>query len=156
FKPYLLKSTDAGRTWTSIAGDLPERGTVYSIAEDHVDPNLLFCGTEFGLYVTKDGGKVWKRIRDGLPTIQVKDLVVQKHNNDLPPRTSGGGISATDDSPPLRTYPPALLKKAAPLFPVWAGVLSPQSSQYGGSGRAFRGFSFFPADNPPYGATFLF
>src|SRR4029453_2537216 len=92
FKPYLLKSTDAGKTWASIAGDLPERGTVYCLAEDHVRPDLLFCGTEFGLYVTLDGGKKWQRIRDGFPTIQVKDVVVQKHNNDLVVGTFGRGI----------------------------------------------------------------
>ena len=156
FKPYLLKSTDAGKTWTSIAGDLPERGTVYSIAEDHIDPNLLFCGTEFGLYVTKDGGKKWLRVRDNLPTIQVKDLVIQKHNNDLVVGTFGRGIYIVDDYSHLRKYDPEVLKKDAHLFPPSDAVLFAPSAQYGGGGKAFQGASFFTADNPPFGATFLF
>ena len=155
FKPYLLKSTDAGQTWTSIAGDLPERGTVYCLAEDHVDPNLLFCGTEFGLYVTKDGGKKWLRIRDNLPTIQVKDLVIQQHNNDLVIGTFGRGIYVIDDYSHLRTFTPEVLKKDAHLFPPSDAVLYAPSAQYGGGGKAFQGASFFTADNPPFGATFL-
>jgi photosystem II stability/assembly factor-like uncharacterized protein len=155
FKPYLLKSTDAGRTWTGIAGDLPERGTVYSLAEDHVDPNLLFCGTEFALYVTRNGGKTWLRIRDGLPTIQVKDLVIQKHNNDLIVGTFGRGIYVIDDYSHLRTFTPDLLDKDAHIFPPADAVLFAPSAQYGGSGKAFQGASFYTADNPPFGATFL-
>src|SRR5262249_51073404 len=78
FAPYLFKSTDAGKTWSSIAGDLPARGSVYAIAEDLVDPDLLFVGTEFALYFTSDGGKKWQRLKSGLPTIQVKDLAIQR------------------------------------------------------------------------------
>jgi photosystem II stability/assembly factor-like uncharacterized protein len=155
FKPYLLKSTDAGKTWTSITGDLPERGTVYCLAEDHVDPNLLFCGTEFGLYVTKDGGKKWLRVRDNLPTIQVKDLVIQKPNNDLVVGTFGRGIYVIDDYSVLRTFNPDVLKKDAHLFPPSDAVLYAQSAQFGGPGKAFQGAAFYTADNPPYGATFL-
>ena len=155
FRPYLLKSTDAGRTWTSIAGDLPARGTVYCLAEDHVDPNLLYCGTEFGLFVTRDGGKTWKRIRDGLPTIQVKDLVIQKHNNDLVIGTFGRGIYVIDDYSHLRAITPELLTKHAHLFPVADVPLFVQTSQYGGPGKAFQGSSLYTADNPPYGAGFL-
>jgi photosystem II stability/assembly factor-like uncharacterized protein len=68
FAPYLLKSTDSGRSWKSITGDLPARGSTYAIAEDHVDPNLLFTGTEFAAYWSKDGGQHWIKIA-GLPTI---------------------------------------------------------------------------------------
>ncbi len=69
FKPYVLKSTDLGRTWTSVASDLPGRGSVYALAEDHVRPDLLFAGTEFGLFATLDGGRHWKKLGSGLPTI---------------------------------------------------------------------------------------
>ena len=78
FTPYLLRSSDAGKSWATIADDLPRRGSVYAIAEDHVDPNLLFAGTEFGLYASVDGGKKWQRLKAGLPTILVKDLAIQR------------------------------------------------------------------------------
>jgi photosystem II stability/assembly factor-like uncharacterized protein len=78
FKPYLLKTSDGGKTWKSISATLPERGSVYSIAEDHVDPNLLFCGTGFGLFFTQNGGETWVQLKSGLPTIAVRDLDIQR------------------------------------------------------------------------------
>src|SRR5205085_3103958 len=72
FAPYLLKSTDAGRSWTKAAGDLPPRGSVLALAEDHVNPKLLFAGTEFGLFFTVDGGTKWHRLKAGLPTVAVR------------------------------------------------------------------------------------
>ncbi|MBX9625162.1 MAG: hypothetical protein K2X82_15250 [Gemmataceae bacterium] len=158
FAPYLLKSTDAGRTWASIAGDLPARGTVYAIAEDHVDPDLLFCGTEFGLYVTVDGGKKWQRIKNGLPTIQVKDLAVQRKVDDLVIGTFGRGIYILDDYSPLRKLDTdiSVFNRPAVLFPVRDAVLYIPSVPYGGSGKAFQGASFYTADNPPAGAAFTY
>jgi len=90
--PYVLKSTDAGRTWKSIKGDLPANGPVLAIAEDWVSPNLLFVGTEFGLYFTLDGGGKWIRLKGGLPTIAVRDLAIQKLENDLVAATFGRGF----------------------------------------------------------------
>ncbi|MBA4064436.1 MAG: glycosyl hydrolase [Isosphaera sp.] len=157
FAPYLLKSTDGGKTWVSVAGDLPARGTVYCVAEDHVDPNLLFAGTEFGLFVTLDGGKKWGRVRGGFPTIQVKDLCVQQKMNDLVIGTFGRGIYVLDDYSPLRLLSPELTaKKDAILFPVRDAVLYVPSAQFGGSGKASLGASFYTADNPPFGATFTY
>ncbi len=153
FKPYLLKSTDAGKTWTSIAGDLPERGTVYCLAEDHVNPNLLFCGTEFGLFVTFDSGKKWHRMKNGLPTIQVKDLVIQKANDDLVVGTFGRGFYVIDDFSPMRHIgSPA--KKGAEIFPVKETFQYVRSSQYGGGTKAFQGESLYTAENSPFGSTF--
>ena len=91
FAPYLLKSTDAGRNWVSSTGDLPKRGTAYGFAEDHVDPKLLFAGTEFGAFVSKDGGAKWMKI-PGLPTIQVRDIAIQRQSDDLVLGTFGRGI----------------------------------------------------------------
>ena len=156
FNPYLLRSTDAGKTWTSIASDLPPRGTVYAIAEDHVDADLLFCGTEFGLFVTLDGGKKWTRIRNGLPTIQVKDLCIQRKMNDLVIGTFGRGIYVIDDYSPLRQLKAGTMAKDAHLFPVRDGVLFVPSSQYGGGGKAFLGASFYTAENPTFGAAFTY
>lgn len=97
FAPYLLKSADAGKSWKSIKGDLPANGPVLAVAEDHVDPNLLFVGTEFGLFVTLDGGKKWVRLKGGLPTIAVRDLAIQRQMNDLAVGTFGRGIYILDD-----------------------------------------------------------
>ena len=157
FAPYLLRSTDAGKTWASIAGDLPTRGTVYCLAEDHVDPDLLFCGTEFGLFVTVDGGKKWQRVRNGLPTIQVKDLAVQRRVNDLVVGTFGRGIYILDDYSPLRQLKKTETRAAAAaLFPVPDAVLFIPSVPYGGQGKAFQGASFYTAENPPAGAAFTY
>jgi photosystem II stability/assembly factor-like uncharacterized protein len=156
FAPYLFKSADAGKTWSSIAGDLPRRGSVYAIAEDHVDPDLLFVGTEFALYFTTDGGKKWQRLKSGLPTIQVKDLAIQRKMNDLVVGTFGRGIYVLDDYSALRLLKSGSLEKPATLFPVRDALLYVQSRQYGGRGKAFLGESFFTADNPAFGATFTY
>lgn len=153
FKPYLLKSTDAGRNWISITGDLPERGGVYCLAEDHVNSNLLFCGTEFALYVTTDGGKAWHRLKNGLPTILVKDLVIQRANDDLVVGTFGRGIYLLDDYSALRSLTPEALAKDAFLAPVRGAIAYVPNAQYGARGKANQGESFFTADNPPFGAT---
>ena len=83
FKPYVARSNDKGRTWTLIQGNLPERGSVYDVAEDHVNKNLLFAGTEFGVFFSINGGKEWTQLKAGLPTIAVRDLEIQKRENDL-------------------------------------------------------------------------
>ena len=156
FKPYLMKSTDAGATWASIGGDLPDRGTVYCLAEDHVNPNLLFCGTEFGLYATFDGGTKWHRMKNGLPTIQVKDLVIQKANNDLVVGTFGRGFYVLDNFAPLRDLTPAAMAKPAFLAAPADAVAYVPNAQFGGGGKAFLGASYYTADNPAFGATFTY
>jgi photosystem II stability/assembly factor-like uncharacterized protein len=154
FKPYVLKSTNAGRTWTSMASTLPPRGQVLAIAEDHVNPKLLFVGTEFGLYFTV-GGR-WVRLQGGLPTIAVKDLAIQKQVNDLAVGTFGRGIYVLDDYTPLRGLDPKMLEQESVLFPVRAAQLYIQTRQYGLRGKAFLGEAFYTADNPPFGATFTY
>jgi photosystem II stability/assembly factor-like uncharacterized protein len=156
FKPYLLRSEDEGRSWKSIAGDLPERGSVLALAEDPRDPNLLFAGTEFGLFVTQDGGKKWHRLKAGLPTVAVRDLAIQRGQNDLVIGTFGRGIYAIDDYSPLRSLTPATLAREATLFPVREAELYIPERPYGLRGKAFQGESFFTADNPPFGATFTY
>ena len=156
FKPYLLKSVDAGRSWRSIAGDLPANGPVLAIAEDHVNPQLLFAGTEFGLFFTIDGGKKWIRLKGGLPTIAVRDLAIQKRENDLVVGTFGRGIYVLDDYSPLRTVKPETLDQDAVLLPVKEATMYVQSRQYGLRGKAFQGEAFYAAENPPFGATFTY
>ena len=152
FKPYILKTTDAGKTWKSISGNLPERGTVYCIAEDHENANLLFCGTEFGLYGSVNGGQTWHRMKNGIPTIQVKDIVIQKHNNDLVVGTFGRGFYVIDDYSALREFIGDAGKEnlAKPVHIVAPKGVFPyvRSSQLGGSGKAFPGCFVLPRGEP--------
>ncbi len=156
FKPYLLKSRDRGRTWTSIAGDLPARGTVYSFAEDHVRPDLLFAGTEFGLYVTLDGGSHWLQLKGGLPTIQMRDLEIQRRESDLVVATFGRGFYVLDDYSPLRALTPAAFAAPATLFPVKQTLLYTPAYPLGLRGKGFLGESLFSAKNPAPGAVFTY
>lgn len=156
FTPYILKSVDAGRSWTSIKGNLPENGVVYAIAEDHVNPNLLFAGTEFGVYFTNDGGARWIQLKGDLPTIAVKDIAIQKRENDLVLATFGRGFSILDDYTPLRTLTKQDLEKEAILFPVKPAWMYIQSRPLGLRGKGFQGETYFTAENPPFGATFTY
>ena len=156
FKPYVVKSTDRGRTWSSITGDLPARGSTYTIVQDHVKPDLLFVGTEFGLFCTLDGGTKWIPLQNGLPTIAVRDLEIQRRENDLAVGTFGRGFYILDDYSPLRALSSELLAKDAHLFPIKKTPLFIQPDPLGGSDKAFQGASFFTAPNPPFGASFTY
>jgi len=156
FKPYVLKSRDRGKSWTSIAGNLPERGTVYCLAEDPVDPNLLFAGTEFGVFFTANGGGKWTQLKGGLPVEQVRDMAIQPRTNDLVLATFGRGFYILDDYTPLRGLTRASLEGPPALFPPDSALLYVQDSPLGGRGKASRGESYFTAPNPPYGAIFTY
>jgi photosystem II stability/assembly factor-like uncharacterized protein len=156
FAPYLLKSTDRGKSWTSIKSNLPANGPVLAIAEDHVNPNLLFVGTEFGLFFAIDGGKKWIQLKGGLPTISVRDLAIQKRENDLVVATFGRSIYILDNYAPLRGLKPETLTQEATLFPVKDAMMYIQSQPLGGRGKSFQGEAFYTADNPPFGATFTY
>ena len=153
YKPYLLKSADRGRTWTSIAGDLPARETVYVVIEDPVSRDLLFAGTEFGLYFTRDGGRHWVQLKGGLPTIQIRDLAIHEREDDLVIGTFGYGIYILDDISPLRIAPEVLEREAA-LFPVQTAWLFSPSTPLGYRDKSFQGDSLYSAPNPPFGAVF--
>jgi photosystem II stability/assembly factor-like uncharacterized protein len=154
FKPYLLKSTDSGKTWTSIAGDLPESGPVLAFAEDTVNPNLLFAGTELGAYFTIDGGQHWVRLKGGLPTIAVRDMVIQAREGDLVIATFGRGFYVLDDITPLRQMKAESTEQAAAMFPVKDALLYVERHPLGGAKKGFQGDAFYAAENPPYGAVF--
>ena len=154
FKPYVLKSADRGRSWVSITGDLPQRGTVYAVVEDPRDRNLLFAGTEFGLFFTPDGGKKWIQLKGGLPTIQVRDLAVQEREDDLVVATFGRGFYILDDLSALRGLEAAKLDAEAILFPAGKAQLFVPGSRIGDRERGFLGETYYTAANPPFGATF--
>lgn len=154
FRPYLFRSDDRGATWKSIAGDLPAVSPVYTIAEDHVNPDLLFVGTERGAFFTLDGGKVWKKI-GGLPTIEVRDIEIQRRDNDLILATFGRGFYILDDYTPMRHATAEMLDKEAVIFPVRKALSYVEQARLGGTnGRGWSGANFYSAPNPPFGAVF--
>lgn len=156
YKPYLLKSVNGGRSWTSIVGDLPDRNLVWRLVQDHVDPNLFFTATEFGLYFTIDGGEKWVKLTGGVPTISFRDVTIQRREDDLVGASFGRGFYILDDISPLRGLREASLDNEALLFPGrrawWYIERHPLAFTEGGS----QGHSFFRAPNPPFGAVFSY
>ena len=156
FHPYLLKSVNNGDTWTSISSNLPENGAVLAFAEDPVDGNLLFAGTEFGLYFSVNGGEKWIQLTGDFPVISVHDLQIQKRENDLVVASFGRGFYILDDISALRNLKPEELKQNSILFPVRKTPMYIQSTRVGLRGKGFQGSAFFTAANPPLGATFTY
>ncbi|MEN1728650.1 MAG: glycosyl hydrolase, partial [Pseudomonadota bacterium] len=156
FQPYLLKSTDRGRRWESIADDLPERHLIWRVVQDHVDPDLMFAGTEFGVYVTIDGGDEWAELTGNAPNISYRDLVIQRRENDLVGATFGRGFWILDDYTPLRNLDADTLSEEAALFePRDAWWYIPQGT-LGFNEKGSQGDGYYVADNPPFGAVFTY
>ncbi|MGD9264244.1 MAG: hypothetical protein PVJ71_00545 [Lysobacterales bacterium] len=153
-KPYVLKTTNRGRSWTLISNDLPERGTAHTIIEDHVDANLLFVGTEFGVFFSNDGGGSWTELTT-LPTIAVRDLEIQRREGDLVVGTFGRGIYILDDYSPLRTAK-STLEGGPVLFDTRDTWLYIPDDRRGWGGKGDWGTGRYTADNPPYGAVFSY
>lgn len=153
FRPYVLKSTDRGRSWVNIAGNLPENGTVHTIAQDPEVPGLLFVGTEFSFYFSPDGGETWTEMNTGLPTISVKDMAIQERENDIVLATFGRGFYILDDYTPLRELARnrAILEKDAHIFPVADALMYIQTG-----GKYGQGSSFYRSRNPDFGAIFTY
>ena len=151
FKPYIFKSSDKGRTWTSIAANLPKDETVHSMQQDFINPDLLFVGTEFSFYFSNDGGKIWVKLSNGMPSIPVRDIAIQKRESDLALATFGRGFYIMDDYSPLRAVNKELLEKDAHIFPVKDALMYiPSDTKYG------QGSTYFIAKNPDFGAVFTY
>ena len=151
FTPYVLKSTDKGKSWKSISNNLPKNGSVHTIQQDYKNPDLLFVGTEFGVYFSVDGGEKWVQMKSGIPTISVKDIAIQKRESDLVLATFGRGFYILDNYEPLREINKELLNKDSYLFPVKDALLYVQKS-----GKYGQGSTYFKAPNPDYGAEFTY
>ncbi len=151
FKPYLCKSTNKGKTWTSIAGDLPVNGAVHSIVQDNINPDLLFVGTEFGVYFSYNGGTNWVQLKSGMPTIAVKDIAIQKRENDLVLATFGRGFYILDDFSALRQVNADLNIDEAKIFPIKDALAFNESG-----GKYGQGSTYFAAKNPDFGAVFTY
>ncbi|MDH3268706.1 MAG: glycosyl hydrolase, partial [Ignavibacteria bacterium] len=156
YKPYVYKTTDGGKSWFSINNNLPEIGSTYSIAEDHVDKNLLFVGTFWGVSFSNNGENEWIKLSNGMPPAMVMDLQIQKRENDLAVSTFGRGVYILDDYTPLRYLSNETLKKEAEIFPIKDALMFIESNPFGFRGVAFQGASFYSAPNPPFGAVFTY
>jgi len=152
FTPYIYKSTDQGETWENISSNLPENGSIHAIAQDHINPELLFVGTEFGVFFTVDGGKIWTQLKSGIPTISVKDIAIQERENDLVLATFGRGFYILDDYSPLRTLNADLIEEDAHIFPIKDALMYMKMSR---GGYGFGSMLYF-AKNPDFGATFTY
>ena len=150
--PYLLKSADRGKSWKSISSNIPKRTLVWRLVQDHVNPNLLFAATEFGIYFTIDGGAEWIKLNGGVPTISFRDLAIQRRENDLVGASFGRGFYILDDYSLLRAISEEQLKQEAHLFSTrkaWWYIPRPDMSSSEGAAR-------FSAPNPPHGAVFTY
>jgi photosystem II stability/assembly factor-like uncharacterized protein len=151
YKPYIIKSNDKGKTWSLITGDLPEKLLIWRLVQDHIKKDLLFAATEFGVYVTTNGGKNWVELEGGMPTIPIRDITIQRRENDLVAGSFGRGIFILDDISPLRNFNTSMTNKEATLFSVKPAYWYQQSSRVGSQGDAE-----WIAKNPPFGANFTY
>ena len=151
YKPYVYKSIDGGKSWINIGNDIPDGFLCWRIVQDHIDKNLLFLGTEYGIYVSFNGGNNWVEFSNGMPTISIRDLAIQKRENDLVAATFGRGFYVLDDYSSLRFLSPESLKNNLVFSPRKALQYNPIRS-----GSTSQGSNTFYAKNPDYGVIFTF
>ena len=157
YKPYLLKSNDRGKTWKAIQNNLPEPNLVWRLVQDHVKKDLLFIGTEFGIYFSPNGGDKWIKLKGGVPTISFRDLAIQRRENDLVGASFGRSFYVFDDISVLREISDETLADEATLFSTrkaWWYVPRPHLGFDGPRGS--QGADHFVADNPPFGAVLTY
>ena len=156
YTPYLFETSDAGRSWRSIAGDLPDGVIIWSVEQDHVRPDLLFLGAENGIYFTPNGGANWILLGTGAPTISFRDLEIQRRDNDLVGATFGRGFYVLDDYAPLRDMAGGALAAGAVLFPVRDAWWYVPNAPLQAPGQPTLGTTSFVTPNPAFGATFTY
>ncbi len=155
FNPYLFKSTDKGKSWRSIKGNLPKRNLVWRLVQDHMKAELMFVASEFGIYFTVDGGKIWTKLTGNIPTISFRDLAIQRRENDLIGASFGRSFYVLDDYSLLREVSEQKLKEEAILFPVRKAWWYKPSNPVGGE-KGSLGAQLYTASNPPFGAVFSY
>lgn len=157
FKPYIMKSTDLGKSWHSISGNIPNGTMVWRIVQDHIKAELMFAATEFGIYFTINGGAKWIKLKGGVPTISFRDLAIQRRENDLVGASFGRGFYVFDDYSVLRELSDEQMKKEATLFSsrkAWWYV--PRSHLGFDEGKGSQGAFHYLAPNPAFGAVFTY
>jgi photosystem II stability/assembly factor-like uncharacterized protein len=156
FSPYVYVTSDLGRTWRSIAGDLPQGTIVWAIQQDHVLADLLFLGTESGIYWTPNGGRNWHELSGGVPAISFRDIKIHRRDNDLVGATFGRGFYILDDYSPLREIARGAPAGEGALFPVRDAWWYVPHQVAQAPGRPELGSDDFTADNPPFGALLTY
>jgi hypothetical protein len=149
-KPYVHVTRDYGATWQSLVNNLPPLGNIQVVREDPKNKDLLYVGTEFGLYISVTGGKEWKKFMGNLPTVRVDDLLVHPRENDLIVATHGRSIWIADDISPLQQLTPEVPDSAAHLFDIRPAVLWLNDQQLG---QQIAGQRHFQGDNPSRGTA---
>ena len=150
FSPYLYKSTNYGQSWSKITGNIPDNHLIWRVVQDHVDADLLFAATEFGIYFTRNGGTKWNKLK-GAPTISFRDLAIQRRENDLVGASFGRGFYVLDDYSVLRDIDDDIMNSNGHLF-----AIKPAKKFYKRDMTGSQGAGFYTGDNPPYGATFTY
>ncbi len=156
FKPYILKSTDKGKSWNSIVNNLPEDAMVWNIALDHENEDMFFIGTEYGVYFTIDGGANWVQLKAGLPSIAIRDIDIQRRENDLILASYGRGFYILDDYSPLREIKKAIEEEKNYIFPIKQSLMYTPSHPNGWRDKGHFGDDYYLGDNPKYGAVFTY
>ena len=151
YKPYVYKSNDGGKNWKNITEGIPDGFLCWRLVQDHVDKNLMFLGTEYGIYISVNGGNKWVKFSSGLPTISIRDLAIQKRENDLIAATFGRGFYVLDDYSSLRFISANSLKDNLVFTPRKALQYNPIRP-----GSSSQGSNTYYAKNPDYGAIFTF
>ena len=154
YNAYIYKSKNKGFTWQKLTNNLPENTILWRLVQDHENKNLLFLGTEFGVYFTNNGGDKWMKLKGGMPNISVRDIAIQKNENDLVLGTFGRGIYVLDDYSSLRTFNSKDINSE--LFTPRDGYWYKQKRILGGGRKASQGDNYFVADNPPFGVEFTY
>ena len=156
FSPYVFMTSDRGGSWQSISADLPDGTIVWAIDQDHVDPDLLFLGTEYGIYYSHNKGNNWIKLGGGVPTIAFRDIEIHRRDNDLVGATFGRGFYILDDYSSLRTLDEAVDAGENSIFPVRDAWWYVPSEPMQAKGMPTLGTTSFTADNPPFGAVFTY
>ena len=151
YKPYLIKSTDKGKSWILMNGDLPSKLLTWRLVQDHVKKDLLFLAAEDGIYFTNNGGTNWLQLKGGIPTISFRDITIQRRENDLVGASFGRGFFVLDDFSPLRNFNNSMLTAEATMFDIKPAYWYVQSDRVGSQGD-----DNFIAKNPPFGANFTY
>ena len=156
FSPYVFVSSDRGRTWRSIAGDLPKGTIVWAFQQDHVRADLLFLGTEFGIYWSPNAGRNWSKLDGGVPTIAFRDIKIHRRDNDLVGATFGRGFYVLDDLSPLRALAAGVTASEGAVLPVRDAWWFIPAAVAQAPGRPTAGSDDYTAPNPPHGALITY
>jgi photosystem II stability/assembly factor-like uncharacterized protein len=152
FRPYIFKTSDGGKSWKNITGNLAAKAYVQVVREDPKNPNLLYAGTELGLFASYSGGNDWIRLNlKNLPHVAVHDIKIHPRENDLILATHGRSLWIVDDATPIQQMSSELVNRDAHLFPVRPAVrFASRFTRYGIGDKVFTG------PNPSYGALITY